>query len=118
MAHVHFQAHLGVHRPVVLGGAPDTSVWFGDLNSEMSPGGEFVQIMARHVGVQFELFGNFACGHTVGVLVDIQIDISSGDVAKSRGYRRDRRSELCRAEVLGVHDAILRMYDRDRSRSD
>ena len=102
----------------MLGRTPNPAVRFGNLDSEVPAGCEFVEMMARDIGVEIELFGYFACGHAVGILVDVQIDVSSGDVAKCRGYCRDRRGELCRAEVLGIHTAILRIYDRHRSRSD
>ena len=77
----------------------------GDL--QVPAGGQLVQVVAGHVGVEVEPLGDLARRQALGVLVGEEVDLAPGRIAERRGDRRDRRGELGWTEGLAGHLSIL-----------
>ena len=95
MADVDVQRHLVLGGPVPLrrpAGAPATRALHRDL--QVPAGGELVEVVAGHVGVELEALGDLGRGDAIGPLVDVEEDVPAGRVPERRGDRGDRRSEL------------------------
>ena len=89
------EVHLVRGRPVALGrpsGAAAVRALDADL--EVAAGGQLVEVVAGHVGVQVEALGHLGGGHAVGALVDVEEDLPAGRVTEGRGDGRDGRREL------------------------
>src|SRR4051794_41783198 len=65
-----------------------------DRDDEVPTGGQFLEMMPRHVGVEVELLGDLTGGDPAGRLADREVDLAAGRVPPPAGGRGDGRAEI------------------------
>ena len=79
-------------------------------DSQISAGGQLVEVVAGHVGVEVKGRRRVGCRDpesVAGPFADVQVDIPSSRITERSSDRRDRRGELGGREGPPVHPVIL-----------
>ena len=100
--HRHRQRHLLLVGPVVLRRPTGPAALAAlDGHVEVAAGGQLVEVVAGHVGVEAELLGHLRRRDAPLVLVGEEVDLPPGRVAEGVGDGRHRGRERPRCEAGG-----------------
>ena len=92
------EGHVLGRSPVALGGtARPTGARSLDVHLQVPPGGQLVEVMTGHVGMEVEMRGHLPGRHALALSGE-QVDVATGRVAERRGDGGHGGGELLVAE--------------------